>query len=542
MMIGTLYSIPDSLVGNLLSDETTVLLVVAESERPGIILVSPGCLSENNENENRYIAGPERFKNGLKSVFAFDLSTRVPIEAKSLGEPLAKLSADGVEEMLRSQIGKDVARFFNAIHRPRLNATFRRGETFIPSSGKVFGESEMKALVDSSLDFWLTADRWSEAFKERLTGILGCRNVIPTNSGSSANLLAIAALTSPSLKERRLMPGDEVITTAVCFSTTISPIIQHGLQPVFVDIDLDTMNAFTERLETAISKRTKAIFLAHTLGNPFDLDAVLDLAKRHNLWVIEDSCDALGATWNGKNIGTLGDIGTFSFYPAHMITMGEGGALVTSDPHLARLIRSFRDWGRDCWCDPGRDDTCHKRFNMQLGDLPYGYDHKYTFSHFGYNLKITDMQAAVGYEQLTRLESFIEKRRANYGLLRSRLRNYETVFRPVKALEKAVPAWFGYPITLEGKLSGLRNELVGFLENRKIATRLIFGGNILRQPCFDEMRKSKTGYRVAGDLANSNKVTEDSLWLGLYPGLGQEEIEYIADNLIEFAEKKLNGK
>ena len=432
-------------------------------------------------------------------------------------------------ERLRQTILDLSALYAEMKHGPR---TFTPGVSAVPVSGKVCGPDDMRSLVDSALDFWLTTGRFNDAFEERLRKLIGVRHAQTTNSGSSANLLALSSLTSPNLKGRALKPGDEVITVATGFPTTVNPSLQYGLVPVFVDVDIPTYNIRADMIEAAVSDRTRAIMLAHTLGNPFDLAEVMRVAKKYNLWVVEDCCDALGATYDGKLVGTFGDIGTLSFYPAHHITMGEGGAVFTDKIFLRRIIESMRDWGRDCWCAPGKDNTCEMRFTRTMGDLPYGYDHKYTYSHVGYNLKITDMQAAVGLSQLDRVEDFIAARRRNFALLTEGLTPFEDRLILPKATPRSDPSWFGFPITVSAEAKFSRDELVQYLNGNKIATRFLFGGNLIRQPY---MKNQK--YRVVGDLTNADIVTERTLWIGVFPGLTSAHIEYMVDKIRAF----LNG-
>ena len=427
---------------------------------------------------------------------------------------------------LRARILELTARYAELAHAPK---DFVAGQSPVPVSGRVYGAAEMQALVDSVLEFWLTTGRYNDLFEKRLAKYLGIYNVLTCNSGSSANLLAATALTSHLLGERALKPGDEVITCATGFPTTINPLLQNGLVPVFVDVDIPTYNIRADLIESAITEKTRAIMVAHALGNPFDLDTVMSVAKKHHLYVIEDCCDALGATYNGKLVGTFGDIGTLSFYPAHHITMGEGGAVFTNGATLKRILESVRDWGRDCWCNPGCDNTCKKRFSWQLGGLPFGYDHKYTYSHLGYNLKITDMQAAVGYAQLDRLDDFIARRRANFARLKDGLKRCEDNFILPEATPKSDPSWFGFPITMrEGAPFG-RDDLIKYLNEMKIGTRLLFGGNLIHQPYMEGRN-----YRVHGSLDNSDKVMRDTFWLGVYPGLGEAAIDYILKTIGAF--------
>ncbi|WP_409341779.1 lipopolysaccharide biosynthesis protein RfbH [Paenibacillus sp. MBLB4367] len=426
--------------------------------------------------------------------------------------------AESVEQV-RKNILEQVRNYYR-LHWPE--RTFEPGKDAVPVSGKVFDEEELDYLVDASLDFWLTTGRFSEQFEREFARFIGTRYAILTNSGSSANLLAVSALTSPSLGDRRLQPGDEVITVAAGFPTTVNPIIQNGLIPVFVDVHIPTYNIDVSLLEQAVTDRTKAIVIAHTLGNPFQLDEVLRVAKKHRLWLIEDTCDAVGSEYGGQRVGTFGDMATVSFYPAHHITMGEGGAVLTSNPLLKRIVESFRDWGRDCWCDPGKDNTCGRRFACKLGELPEGYDHKYTYSHIGYNLKITDMQAAIGVAQLKKLPGFIERRRENFAYLYQGLSELQDVLVLPEPTANSNPSWFGFPITVRNSSSLGRNQLIEKLEGAKIGTRLLFGGNLLRQPAYSGIR-----HQVSGSLTNSDRIMNRTFWIGLYPGLTREMLEYV---------------
>lgn len=400
---------------------------------------------------------------------------------------------------------------------------FTAGQSVIPPSGKVIGALELQYMTEAALDGWLTTGRFNDAFEQQLAQFLGVNHVLTTNSGSSANLLALAALTSPKLGERALRPGDEVITVAAGFPTTVNPSILFGLTPVFVDVHIPTYNIDPAKIEAAISPKTRAIMIAHTLGNPFDINAVTRLAKQHNLWLIEDCCDALGSTYDGRKVGTFGDIGTLSFYPAHHITMGEGGAVFTNDGQLKIIIESFRDWGRDCYCAPGKDNTCGKRFGWKLGTLPFGYDHKYTYSHLGFNLKITDMQAACGLAQLQQVDQFIAARKRNFEYLRSRLKSCEEFLILPDATPKSDPSWFGFPITLRDDVTFDRVALLQYLDERKIGTRLLFAGNLTRQPYM-----AGRNYRLAGNLDNTDTVMNNTFWVGVYPGLTEEMLEYMA--------------
>lgn len=402
-------------------------------------------------------------------------------------------------------------------------AEFIPGESLVPYAGRIFDDKEVANLVDSALDFWLTKGRFARQFEQEFAQFFGTRHAMLVNSGSSANLLALSCLTSPKLGKQRLHPGDEVITVAAGFPTTVNPIVQCRLMPVLVDVTIPTYNVDVRQLEAALSERTRVIMLAHTLGNPFDLASVVDFAQRHNLWLIEDCCDAVGAIYNGQKVGTFGDLATVSFYPAHHITMGEGGCVLTDQPLLKTLVESFRDWGRDCWCEPGEENTCGKRFGWQLGDLPYGYDHKYIYSHIGYNLKVTDMQAAIGVAQLKKLPVFIETRRHNFWLLYEGLRDLEQFFILPKATPGANPSWFGFPLAVRAEAPFTRNQVVQYLEKHKVATRLLFGGNLVRQPAY---RDNNVQYRVVGALKNSDFVMNQVFWIGVYPGLSSTMLEY----------------
>jgi CDP-6-deoxy-D-xylo-4-hexulose-3-dehydrase len=406
---------------------------------------------------------------------------------------------------------------------------FCEGETTIPPSGKVIGSLELKYMVEASLDGWLTSGRFNDLFEKTLSEYLGVKYLITTNSGSSANLLAFSALTSDSLGERAIQQGDEVITVAAGFPTTINPIIQFGAIPVFVDIDIKTHNIDTSLIDAAISKKTKAIMLAHSLGNPFNLNAILEICKKYNLWLIEDNCDALGSRYNNQLTGTFGDIGTLSFYPAHHITMGEGGAVFTNNVTLKKILESFRDWGRDCFCPPGKDNTCGKRFCWKLGDLPEGYDHKYTYSHLGYNLKITDMQAACGLAQLDKLDSFIKIRKDNFAYLKSKLSSCEEFLILPESTPNSDPSWFGFLMTIRPESGIRRVDLINYLDQSQIGTRLLFAGNLTRQP-YMHGRK----FRVSGDLTNTDLVMNNSFWVGVYPGLNLKMLDYVIQKIENF--------
>ncbi len=433
---------------------------------------------------------------------------------------------DGREKIL------DLVREFAKVKSKPQN--FIPGQTPVPVSGKVLDEADYVALVDSSLDGWLTAGRFTEEFERQLAKFVGARSSVFVNSGSSANLLALTALTSPKLGERALKPGDEVLTVAMGFPTTVNPIIQNGLKPVVVDVDLETYDAKSEMLAEAISPKTKAIMLAHTLGNPFDLDLVQKLCKENNLWLVEDSCDALGSTYKGQRTGSFGDTATVSFYPAHHITTGEGGAVFVKSPLVRKQVESFRDWGRDCYCQTGHDDTCQKRFGWKLGDLPEGYDHKYTYSHIGYNLKSTDMQAAIGLSQLSKVEHFIGRRKDNFNYIFNELVGTEGLILP-KATPESDPSWFGFPITLAPDHPVNREELLRHLDSLKIGTRLMFAGNILKQPAYKGIE-----FRVVGDLKNTDTVMLRTFWIGVYPGLTNEMLTFVTDSIKNFLKKGIS--
>jgi len=427
---------------------------------------------------------------------------------------------------LRARILASTREYFAAAYGER---SFEPGADAVAVSGRVFDEREMVSLVDSALDFWLTTGRFADRFEREFARWFGVRECVLVNSGSSANLVALAALTSPEHGDRRLKPGDEVITAAAGFPTTVNPILQLGLVPVFIDSELTTYNADLANLEAARSPRTRAVIFAHTLGNPYDSETVREFCRRHGLWMIEDTCDAVGATWNGVQVGTHGDLSTVSFYPAHHMTMGEGGAVMMRSPLLRKLVESFRDWGRDCWCQPGKDNTCGKRFEWQLGDLPHGYDHKYTYSHIGYNLKLTDMQAAVGVAQLEKLDAFIARRRHNAELLTGLLSKVPWLVLP-RELPGGSSSWFGYPIRVAPDAPIDRNRLTQALNERKIGTRLVFAGNLVRQPAYLEAT-----YRVVGDLRNADIIMNDVFWVGTYPGIDDDQIAYIARSIIDVA-------
>ncbi len=457
------------------------------------------------------------------SDFPIDLGSPRPAQLEARIRPRSATISDAERQSILDQVRKYAE---DALKRPE----FVPGESAVPVSGKVLDPEDYAALVDASLDGWLTAGRFHPMFEKALARYVGARSAMFVNSGSSANLVALSGLTSPKLADRALKKGDEVLTVAAGFPTTVNPIIQNGLRPVVVDIELGTYDALAENLREAIGPKTKAIMMAHTLGNPFDLDAVQELCKEHKLWLVEDSCDALGSTYDGKRTGSFGDTATVSFYPAHHITTGEGGAVFVKSPLVRKQVESFRDWGRDCWCEPGKEDTCLRRFEWQLGDLPMGYDHKYIYSHIGYNLKATDMQAALGLSQLNKLDGFVEARKKNFAYLEKRLTGVEGLILP-RATPKSDPAWFGYPITLDPAHPAERAALMNFLSERLIGTRLIFAGNLLKQPAYKDV-----DFRVVGNLTNTDIVMNRSFWVGVFPGLTEPMLDFVADSIIEFME------
>ena len=423
-----------------------------------------------------------------------------------------------MKEQIKKQIFELVEEYYNSVHK---SDSYTEGDP-VPVSGRVYDSTDLKYLVDSSLDFWLTSGKYATKFEKDFAKFFGLKKAYLTNSGSSANLLALSALTSPKLKDRQVLPGDEVITVAAGFPTTVNPIIQNQLIPVFIDVEYPGLEVSIKKLKKAITKKTKVIMIAHALGNPFDAEAISKIAKENNIWLIEDNCDSLGSKINGKLTGTFGDISTVSFYPAHHITMGEGGCVLTKSSKLGKIIESFRDWGRDCWCPPGEDNTCGKRFNWKLGQLPKGYDHKYTYSHVGYNLKVTDMQAAVGCAQLKKLDKFISIRKENYKKLYKKLSKFNNYLILPESNANTEPSWFGFPIAVKPEKGVNRDKLVQYLNANKIGTRLLFAGNLLKQPAYMDIN-----HRVVGDLKNSNKVMKYIFWIGVYPGINENHIEFV---------------
>lgn len=463
------------------------------------------------------------------------LDKKYRLSCDIIEKPLATVTQSFLDSVLREQVFQTVDSYYQEKHQPR--KAFEPGDR-ISYGGRAFDEREMLNLVDSALDFWLTTGKYCEQFEKQFAEFLGVNYCSLTNSGSSANLLAFMAITSHKLGERRVQKGDEVITVAAGFPTTVAPILQYGAVPVFVDVTIPQYNIDCNQLEAARSDKTKAVMIAHTLGNPFDLQQVKAFCDQYNLWLIEDNCDALGSKYfyNGewRYTGTIGHIGTSSFYPPHHMTMGEGGAVYTNDVQLKRIIESFRDWGRDCWCPSGKDDTCKHRFTQQFGELPLGYDHKYVYSHLGYNLKVTDMQAAIGCAQLDKLPEFIEARRKNWQMLREGLNELQDVLQLPAAAAHSAPSWFGFLITVKENAGFSRDELVRYLEQQKIQTRMLFAGNLIKHPCFDEMRATGSGYRVAGKLANTDRIMHRTFWIGVYPGMTEEMVRFMLQTIHRF--------
>jgi CDP-6-deoxy-D-xylo-4-hexulose-3-dehydrase len=485
-------------------------------------------------DENAVFVGNDDLAEGVLKLDSVVRVDKVIVIDRLKCKQVASLGQTKLDQVLRTMAALITRNHYYTLHQP---ATYVPGNR-LPYAGRVYDEKEMLNLVDSALDFWLTTGRYAEKFEKEFAEFLGVKHCSLTNSGSSANLLAFMALTSPKLGDQRIKRGDEVITVAAGFPTTVTPIIQYGAVPVFVDVTFPTYNIDCSQLERALSEKTKAVMLAHTLGNPFDLNTVKSFCDKHNLWLIEDNCDALGSKYLYQGAwqytGTIGHIGTSSFYPPHHMTMGEGGAVYTNDPELKRIIESFRDWGRDCWCPSGKDNTCKKRFAWQLGELPSGYDHKYVYSHFGYNLKVTDMQAAIGCAQLEKLPDFIKARKRNWQLLRDGLNDLQDKFILPESTENSDPSWFGFLLTVKETAGFTRDNIVDYLEASGIQTRMLFAGNFIKHPCFDEMRKTGEGYRIVGSLENTDKIMRDTFWVGVYPGMTREMLDYMIKSFEKF--------
>jgi CDP-6-deoxy-D-xylo-4-hexulose-3-dehydrase len=524
--------------GGVLKGQARPLIIISEPNSKDEYIAIPGSASNSRWCEEEHILiEPDMVTDGvLDESTVFPASRQVLIDSKYVHAKIGSVPVDILQTLLRQSFSRSAKAFFKGVHRPKNEAPYISGKSPVPVSGRVYGQEEIETLVDCALDFWLTTGRFNDAFEKKFAQYLGVNHVLTTNSGSSANLLAVSALTSSRLGTRRLKPGDEVIVVAAGFPTTLNPVIQNGLIPVFVDVNIPNYNIRSDMIEAALSEKTRAIMLAHTLGNPFDLDEILRVAQEHGLWLVEDCCDALGSEYTldrtsglPRLAGTFGHIATFSFYPAHQITMGEGGAIATDDCELRKIIASFRDWGRDCWCPPGHDNVCKKRFDWKLGDLPKGYDHKYIYSHLGYNLKITDMQASVGLAQMDKLEGFIKARRENFNILKQGLRELEDVFILPESTPGSLPSWFGFPITIKEE-SGIRREkLLRYLNEKKIGVRLLFGGNLTKQPYM-----KNRNYRIAGELTNTDIIMNQTFWTGVYPGLSESHLLYVIDTLNKF--------
>lgn len=507
--IGSIVTTPTNQQGVVVEEIADMLTIALEAK-------------DSDSNRDSYVT----VQSADAQQVCVDVKRKVSLSYDQVIVRGAVVHAD-MEKLLRKEILSKVEQFYHLFHTK--NKAFDPAKDYLNYGGRIYDGREMASLVDSSLDFWLTSGRYNKQFEKEFAEYLGVRYALLTNSGSSANLLAFSALTSPKLGERRVQPGDEVITVAAGFPTTVAPIIQNGAIPVFLDVDLGTYNILVDLIESAITPKTKAIMIAHTMGNPFELDKVMDLANKYGLWVVEDNCDALGSTFNGKLTGTFGHIGTSSFYPPHHMTMGEGGAVYTNDAQLKLALESFRDWGRDCWCASGCDNTCKKRFGWQLGTLPEGYDHKYTYSHIGYNLKVTEMQAAIGVEQLKKVPGFAEARKRNFNRLLNGLSDLREYFILPRSTRNSDPSWFGFILTLRDGCPFTRKEIVNYLEEHRIQTRMLFAGNLTRQPAFMNVK-----YRVHGDLTNTDKILNDTFLVGVYPGLKDEMIDYIIATIREF--------
>lgn len=512
------------------------VLITSLPNSNGDVLGIPGSsrLVTWNESYQILLSGEDLISGSLPKPTVFHASKQMVFSPRFFSGKVGTVKLTCLDTALRKVSALQAEQYWNAVHSI---GSFEPGVSVVPPSGKVIGVQEIQNMVEAAMDGWLTTGRFNDEFEKKLENFLGVKHALTTNSGSSANLLAVSALTSPLLGEKSLKSGDEVITVAAGFPTTVNPLLQYGLIPVFVDIHIPTYNIDPALIEAAVSTKSRAIMLAHTLGNPFNLDEVMRIAKKHDLWIIEDCCDALGSTYKGQMVGTFGDIGTISFYPAHHITMGEGGAVFTKNGKLSKILESFRDWGRDCYCDPGHDNSCGKRFGQKMGSLPQGYDHKYTYSHLGYNLKITDMQAACALAQMDRLPEFVEARKRNFLFLKKGLASYEDFLILPEANEGSDPSWFGFPITLRESTDVTRIDLLNYLDRHKIGTRLLFGGNLTRQPYFEGRN-----YRISGELVNTDKVMNDTFWIGVYPGLKEEMLEFVLEKFKEFFQYKLKNR
>lgn len=539
--IGEVYIYQVPFIDNPKKSKPRPVLVVSETNSKGDLSVITGTSNgvDWSSEEHLVFTPNEMDECLLGETTVFPLSKQVLVSESMLKKKVGILKDDALKKVFKAISLRQTRNYYNFIHKPLLNKKFIEKKTKVNYAGRVYDEKELLNLVDSSLDFWLTYGKYSKTFEEKLSDYLGVRWSFLVNSGSSANLLAFMALTSPLLGERQILRGDEVITVAAGFPTTVTPIVQYGAIPVFVDIELKTANIDTSLLETALSDKTKAVMLAHTLGNPFDIDVLKAFCNKHNLWLIEDNCDALGSEYNGQKTGTFGDIGTSSFYPPHHITMGEGGAVYTDNPLLKKIILSMRDWGRDCWCDSGVDNTCNARFKRQYGTLPLGYDHKYVYSHFGYNLKATDMQAAIGVAQLDKLDQFTDARQKHFTQLHRGLKDLTKYFILPQKYTTSNPSWFGFLITLREDTPFSRNDIVNYLEEQHIQTRNLFAGNITRQPLFQTLTEGKE-YRIAGDLSQTDRLMNDAFWIGVYPGMSEEAIAYMIECIHECVKIKIS--
>ncbi len=531
------YRAPDGRI----KGKTRPLIIISRPNSKGDILTIAGSTKLHQWlAEPHIVVHPETIIDGcLDEATIFPASKQILINPAFIKVKIGRICTPDLNRLMRLCAMRHTSDFFEGCHKPAMTSPFIPGKSRVPYAGRVYDEKEMILLVDASMDFWLTTGRYAERFEEEFAAFLGVKHCSLTNSGSSANLLAFMALTSPKLGERRIKRGDEVITVAAGFPTTVAPIIQYGAVPVFVDVTLPTYNIDCSQLEAALSEKTRAVMLAHTLGNPFDISQVLAFCQKHHLWLIEDNCDALGSKYlvdgDWKYTGTLGHLGTSSFYPPHHMTMGEGGAVITNDTTLKRLVESFRDWGRDCWCPSGRDNTCGNRFGRQFGELPKGYDHKYVYSHFGYNLKVTDMQAAIGCAQLEKLPDFIDARKRNWQALHDGLAYMSKRFILPEATQHSDPSWFGFLLTVREDAGFTRDDLVAQLESRGIQTRMLFAGNLIKHPCFDEMRNNHTGHRIIGILANTDHIMLNTFWVGVYPGMSGEMVAYMVQTISEFS-------